>query len=92
MKIDFREIEVKVDVEGTTALKDVCKELGNAIFRRTPDLGELAFAREIYDEGEVEIDAARAAIIRHYMEDGKFYALAKEAVYKRLDEIINVNK
>ena len=38
MKIDFRKIEVK-DIEGNNSTVDIAKELGNAIYNNTTDLG-----------------------------------------------------
>lgn len=89
MKIDFREIEVEVDLDGTTEHMNVCKALGNAIHQHTPDLGEYEFGREIYFNGEVEVDQERAEIIRKYMDAGQFYARVKVGVNKALDNIIN---
>lgn len=43
MKIDFRKIKVK-DIEGKESNLDISKELGNTIYKNTPDLGELEFA------------------------------------------------
>lgn len=47
MKIDFRNIQVK-DIKGTIIPLDVSKELGNAIYGKTADIGELELARDIY--------------------------------------------
>ena len=49
-KIDFRKISVK-DIEGNETLMDISKELGNSIYRNTPDLGELELAQELYKAG-----------------------------------------
>lgn len=92
MKIDFEKIEVETSIDGTTEQVSVCKELGNAIYQNTPDLGELDFAREIYHNGEVEIDQKRAEIIRKYMDVAQFYARVKVGVNKALDSIINSKK
>jgi hypothetical protein len=45
-KIDFRKIEVK-NIEGKKSALDLSKELGNAIYQKTADLGELELARKI---------------------------------------------
>ncbi len=89
MKIDFRKIEVEINIDGTTEEVSVCQELGNAIHQHTPDLGEYEFGREIYFNGEVEIDQNRAEIVRKYMDVAQFYARVKVGVNKALDEIIN---
>lgn len=85
MKIDFRKIEI-TDIEGNVKSIDVSKELGNAIYRNTPDLGELDFAQEIYRNGEVEIDESRKQIIKKYMDVGKFLAYIKRDICKLLDK------
>lgn len=92
MKIDLRKIEVEIDIDGTTNQINICKELGNAIHQNTPDLGEFDFAREIYHNGEVEIDSNRAEIVRKYMDIAQFFARVKAGVNKELDKIINPEK
>lgn len=89
MKVDFRKIEA-LDIEGNKSTFDISKELGNAIYRNTPDLGELEFAQEIYKNGEVEVDSYKAGIIRTYMEKGQFLAFIKKSVYELLDSINNL--
>ena len=59
MKIDFRKIEIK-DINGNVSVIDLSKELGNLIYKNTPDLGELEFAQELYKNGEVEVDESKA--------------------------------
>lgn len=86
MKIDFRKIKV-FDIEGKDSNLDLSKELGNAIYKNTPDLGELEFAQELYKKGEVEIDDKKAEIIRRYMDVGQFFAFVKAGVNKKLDSI-----
>lgn len=89
MKIDFRKIEVQNSIDEAPVETDIRKGLGNAIYRNTPDLGELDFAREIYHDGEVEITPERAEIIRKYMDVGQFFARVKAGVNKELDKVIN---
>lgn len=92
MKIDFRKIEVQNSIDEAPVKMDICKVLGNAIYQNTPDLGELDFASEIYHNGEVEIDPARAEIVRKYMDAGQFFARVKAGVNKQLDKVINPKK
>ena len=68
MKIDFRNIQVK-DIEGNNSTLDVSKELGNTIYGKTADIGELELARDIYKNGKVDVDAANAAIIVKYVRE-----------------------
>ena len=70
MKIDFRKIEV-TDIEGNKSTFDISKELGNTIYKNTPDLGELDFAQAIYKQGEVEINEEKAEAVRKYMDVGQ---------------------
>lgn len=84
-KIDFRKISVE-DVTGKNSTLDISKELGNAIYRNTPDLGELDFAQELYKKGEVDVDD-KTAIIRQYMDVSQFFAFVKAGVNKELDSI-----
>lgn len=90
MKIDFRKIKVK-DIEGKESSLDISKELGNSIYRNTADLGELELARNIYKDGEVEINVEQAAILNKYVREG-FLAFVQEALCPVLDEIINLKK
>ena len=90
MKIDLRNIQVK-DIKGTNIPLDVSKELGNAIYGKTADIGELELARDIYKNGEVDVDAANAGIIVKYVREG-FLAFVQEAVCPLLENIINPKK
>ncbi len=87
-KVDFRKIQVQ-DIEGKNVTVDISKELGNSIYKNTPDLGELDFAQSIYKDGEVEIDKTQAEIIRKYLDAGGFLAFVKKSVFEILDTIIN---
>ena len=69
MKIDFREIQVK-DIEGNNSTVDIAKMLGNAIYQRTADLGELELAQNIYKNGEVEVSPEQAESSKKYVSTG----------------------
>ena len=90
MKIDFRNIKVK-DIEGNNSTLDVSKELGNAIYGKTADIGELELARDIYKNGEIDVEATTAAILVKYVREG-FLAFVQEAVCPLLENIINPKK
>ncbi|WP_294591648.1 hypothetical protein [uncultured Bacteroides sp.] len=90
MKIDFRKIETQ-DIEGNKAYINISKELGNAIYNKTADIGELELAREIYKQGEIEVDAEKASIIDKYVNE-TFLAFVKESICPVLDDIINPKK
>ena len=83
MKINFKKITV-TDLDGNKSTVDISKELGNAIYKQTTDIGELDFAREIYHKGELELSIDQIAIVRKYMDAGGFFAFVKEGMEKLL--------
>ena len=82
MKIDFRNIQVK-DIEGNNSTVDIAKMLGNAIYQRTADLGELELAQNIYKNGEVELSTDQAERIKEYVRTN-FVAIVQVAVNEAL--------
>ena len=55
-KVDFKRLMVEINFEGDLVEVDTRKELANAIYQTTNDLGLADFAREIYySDGEVEV-------------------------------------
>ena len=82
MKIDFREIQVK-DIEGNNSTVDIAKMLGNAIYQKTADLGELELAQSIYKNGEVELSPEQAERIKEYVKTN-FVAVVQIAVNEAL--------
>lgn len=82
MKIDFREIQVK-DIEGNNSTVDIAKMLGNAIYQKTADLGELELAQQIYKNGEVELSTNQAERIKEYVRTN-FVAVVQIAVNEAL--------
>lgn len=89
-KIDFRKIVAK-NIEGEKELFDISKELGNQIYKKTSDLGELELAREIYHKGEVDINELQANTLSRYVCDG-FKAFIQEALNPVFEKIINSKK
>lgn len=84
MKIDFRKIQLK-DIEGTVAPFDISKVLGNTIYQKTADLGELELAQNIYKNGEVELSPEQAERIKEYVK-ANFVAVVQIAVNEALSE------
>ena len=82
MKIDFRKIQVK-DIEGNNSTVDIAKMLGNAIYQKTADLGELELAQQIYKNGEVELSTDQAERIKEYVRTN-FVAVVQVAVNEAL--------
>lgn len=87
MKIDFRTIQVK-DIEGNNSTFDISKMLGNAIYQKTADLGELELAQQIYKNGEVELSPEEAERIKEYVKSN-FVAVVQVAVNEALSSINN---
>lgn len=84
MKIDFRNIQVK-DIEGNNSTVDIAKMLGNTIYQKTADLGELELAQQIYKNGEVELSTNQAERIKEYVKTN-FVAVVQIAVNEALSE------
>ena len=88
MKLKLKEIEVtKIDGSKQKLELDY-KGLANYIFNQTKDLGELELARELYKEGELEVDRETAIALKKYIGEA-FNAIVKEALFPVLDNIIN---
>lgn len=83
MNIDFRKIKVK-DIEGNNSTVDIAKMLGNTIYQKTADLGELELAQNIYKNGEVELSTEQAERIKEYVKTN-FVAVVQIAVNEALD-------
>ncbi len=90
MKINFRKIKVTA-IDRTTKEFDLSQELANDIYNNTQDVGELELARNLYNQGEIEVDAAKAVILNKYIRKD-FKAFIAEAVCPMLDNIINSKK
>lgn len=82
MKIDFRNIQVK-DIEGNNSTVDIAKVLGNTIYQKTADLGELELAQDIYKNGEVELSPEQVERIKEYVKTN-FVAVVQIAVNEAL--------
>lgn len=87
MKIDFRTIQVK-DIEGNNSTFDISKMLGNAIYQKTADLGELELAQQIYKNGLVELSPEEVERIKEYVKSN-FVAVVQVAVNEALSSINN---
>lgn len=87
MKIDFRKIQTK-GIDNKIIPRDLSQELGNAIFQRTTDIGELDLARDIYHKGEIEVGKKEAAMLKKYVEQ-YFLAFVKEVLLPVLNKILS---
>lgn len=55
-KVDFKKIMVEINFEGDLVEVDIRKELANALYQTTSDIGLADFAREIYySEEAIEV-------------------------------------
>lgn len=79
--IEGIETEINLDYQG----------LANYIFNQTKDLGELELARNLYKKGVIEIDSNSAEALKTYIHEA-FNASVHEAIFPKLDNIINSKK
>ena len=84
----LKEIEITAINGEKTKLEFDYKGLANHVFNNTQDLGELEIARELYKNGELELDKESAVILKNYIGQ-VFKAVVHEALYPILDKIIN---
>ena len=82
MEIDFRKIEL-TNIKGSMRRFAISKELGNTIYQKTADLGELELAQRIYKNGEVELSTDEAERIKEYVRTN-FVAVVQIAVNEAL--------
>lgn len=87
MKIDFKNIVIR-DIEGNEENIDMSKELGKILYRSAISKEGLELAKNIYDNGEAELDKDAATSIKGVVSNG-FLAIVQESVIPMLDEIIN---
>lgn len=87
MKVDFRKIKV-TDLYDNVQEVDVSKALGNLIFNNTKDLGEFEVAREIFKNGEVDINKEMASRLKIYAA-GFERIIVQEAIKSTLDMVDN---
>ena len=86
MKIDFRKITVK-DVDGKEIILDIAKELGRGMYINALEDPEMHLGSEIHDNGEVEVNKARALILEKYIREN-YRAFVKASLIPMLDDII----
>lgn len=94
MRIDFKKLVV-LDLDGNPVTNgtepgffDISKALGNHIYSKTADIGELDLAREIYHKGEAEVTQPHAVALLGYIRSG-FLAAVQVAIIPTLESIIN---
>ncbi len=65
-KIDFRKIRIK-DVEGNDIPADISKQLGNQMYMQGQNIEECELGRDIYHNGEVELDEQQAKTVERFV-------------------------
>ena len=88
MIANFKKTNIEVKF-GEFRELDIATQLGNYIHSNTTDIGLDDVARKIYySEGEIEISAEHAAVIKELMNEDQcpFLAFVKQAVIKQLTE------
>lgn len=65
-KVDFTKISIE-NIEGGREPIDFSKQLGNAIYNQSKELGEVEVAREIYNKGTVELTDEQCNMILGYI-------------------------
>lgn len=87
MKINFKNITVK-DIEGAEEIIDMSKELGKILYKTAISKEGLELAKEIYNNGEVELDKDTAISIKAIISN-HFLAIIQESIIPILEELIN---
>ena len=62
-KVDFRQIPVK-DIEGNIQQLDLSKGLGNQLYMQGKNIVECELGRDIWHNGEVELNDQQVAIVK----------------------------
>lgn len=91
MRIDLRKITVKDIEEKMVEIALDYQGLANYIFNQTKDIGELELARDLYKKGIIEITPKDAEALKTYIHEA-FNASVHEAIFPKLDSIINSKK
>lgn len=82
--MNFKELQVTINLEGDTEIIDIRKDLGNTIYQKTGDLGEVELAKKIYtSEGDIILTEEQKQIIQNYITP--FKAMVKLAINQQLN-------
>ena len=72
MKVDFSKVTVK-DIDGNDNIFDLSKDLGKIMYENSFLEEELQLGKEIYQNGEVELNKVRAEAIKKYLSSFKAF-------------------
>jgi len=68
-KVNFREFEIKFDLDGKTVREDARKVIGNFIYQNSHDLGVFDLSNKIYhSDGEIELTHWEITTIKELVE------------------------
>jgi len=71
-KVNFKELSVKMELEGEPVKIDVRKDIGNFIYQNSRDLGALELAQKIYrSDGETELRQDEISALKALIEESK---------------------
>lgn len=90
-KLNFRNILVEVEFDNFKEL-DCSKAVGNVVHANTQDIGLDDKAREIYRNGEAELDDRQRAEFLNILMGSNLIAAVKVALKKMLEPDNNNNK
>ena len=81
MKVDFRKIQVK-DIDGNVNEADISKMFGNMLYMQGQDIEECELGRDIYHNGEVELNEKMAAAVKRFA--GNYPYLMRSSIEEML--------
>lgn len=90
MKVNFANIKV-TDIDGTEETVDISKELGKTLYRTAIRKEGLDIAKELYENGEIEVDAFTATALKQLISTN-FLAIIQSAIIPTLEDIIASEK
>lgn len=83
--MNFKQLQIEIDLDGTIETVDISKELGNIIYKGAVDLGQLELARNIYlSKGDIELTEEDKDTIKENIKG--FRAFVQLAIIKALNE------
>lgn len=87
MKVNFEVVKCE-NVEGKTIIVNIAKSLGDTMYRKALTNEEMTLGKEIYGKGEIEVNTARAELIKKCIQNNGVYLYIQRAVIPILDKII----
>ena len=82
-KVDFRKLVLK-DIEDNVVPTDISKPLGNALYMQGTNIEECELGRDIYHNGEVELDEKGIEVVKRFTSGYSF--ILRQAVLDALEQ------